>query len=425
LRLIERHGDEIVATANRYTLSPEDAEDAYQRGLEVLLKRAPTIAEEELLPWMKKVVKHEAFAIYHARKGFALPGNEQIEQEAGAVPEPQEQVERYERLRHGAEAIRRLKPQEIRALVLRADGLTYRQIAEVTGWTRTKVNRCLTEGRRSFLKRVTAIESGAECERLAPLLSAFADGEARATDVSTLRPHLRSCLACRASLRAFRELPHRAAEVVPLPVAAEAGPRLGDAADAVWRWGDSASAWVQERVGLIAAKAQAAAEASSATKAAAVAASAAALAGGTLVGSLDGESGDRGERATADRGTGLLERAAPANLVPRIPPAPEEPVPVASLEPVAVEPAPVEPLPVAPSQAPVTPAPAAPAPEPVAQASGRSERFPARVTIPVENSGQSALEGVEEGEREQAIGPTTKPVEPLGRPDARSTDDGQ
>ncbi|MEA2442513.1 MAG: hypothetical protein QOH76_3937, partial [Thermoleophilaceae bacterium] len=69
-----------------------------------------------------------------------------------------------------------------------------------------KVNRCLTEGRRSFLRRVEGIEAGAECERLAPLLSALADGEATAKDMAALRPHLRTCLSCRAALRDAREV---------------------------------------------------------------------------------------------------------------------------------------------------------------------------------------------------------------------------
>ena len=37
--------------------------------------------------------------------------------------------------------------------------------------SRAAVNRSITEGRRAFLKRFTSIESGAECERLAPLIS--------------------------------------------------------------------------------------------------------------------------------------------------------------------------------------------------------------------------------------------------------------
>src|SRR3954453_8226492 len=68
-----------------------------------------------------------------------------------------------------------------------------------------KGNRCLTEGRGWFLHRVERVEAGAECERLAPLLSALADGEATARDMAVLRPHLRSCLSCRAALRDARE----------------------------------------------------------------------------------------------------------------------------------------------------------------------------------------------------------------------------
>jgi hypothetical protein len=34
----------------------EDAEDAYQRGLEILLRKAPTTRECELVPWLKTVV---------------------------------------------------------------------------------------------------------------------------------------------------------------------------------------------------------------------------------------------------------------------------------------------------------------------------------------------------------------------------------
>src|SRR5205814_6178283 len=45
------------------------------------------------------------------------------------------------------------------------------------------------EGRRSFLRNVEGIESGAECERLAPALSALADGrsEEHTSELQSLR----------------------------------------------------------------------------------------------------------------------------------------------------------------------------------------------------------------------------------------------
>jgi DNA-directed RNA polymerase specialized sigma24 family protein len=50
-----------------------------------------------------------------------------------------DQAARYERLGLGAEAMRQLKPQEVRALRLRAEGYSYAEICHTTGWTYTKV----------------------------------------------------------------------------------------------------------------------------------------------------------------------------------------------------------------------------------------------------------------------------------------------
>jgi RNA polymerase sigma factor (sigma-70 family) len=215
--LVERHSLQLIATARRYSLSTEDAEDAYQRGLEILLTHAPSLAEDDLVPWLKTVVKHEAFAIRKQRqRAEVVSGGAEFL--GGYVPPAHEQAERLERLRVGVEAMSRLKPQEVRCLLLRAEGYSYKQICDETGWTYTKVNRCIAEGRRSFLERVAGIESGAECERLAPALSRLVDGEASAEDMALLRPHLRSCLACRATLRDYRDAPARVAAFAPLLV---------------------------------------------------------------------------------------------------------------------------------------------------------------------------------------------------------------
>jgi hypothetical protein len=56
LRILARRGGQILATARRYAATPEDADDAYQRGLEILLTKAPSTSEEELVPWLKTVV---------------------------------------------------------------------------------------------------------------------------------------------------------------------------------------------------------------------------------------------------------------------------------------------------------------------------------------------------------------------------------
>ena len=272
LELVRRHGAQIMSTARRYAASPEDAEDAYQRGLEILLTKAPTTSPDDLVPWLKTVVKHEAFALRKQRERHGLP----TDQDPGGAEavETHEQVERLERLQHGAEAMQRLKPQEIRCMLLLAEGYSYRQIQSITGFSYTKVNRCLTEGRRSFLRKVEGIEAGAECERLAPALSALADGVATSRDMAALRPHLRTCLSCRAALRDAREAPARVAALAPIGLLAG-----GHAAAVAPR---TVFDWLNERVTWLALRGQDLIETASSHKLAAAAASAAALGGGGI-----------------------------------------------------------------------------------------------------------------------------------------------
>ena len=73
-----------------------------------------------------------------------------------------------------SEAARRcsaLKPQEVRALTLKAQGYSYAEIGEITGWSYTKINRCMAEGRKRFLQVFADIEHGRRCEELAAALS--------------------------------------------------------------------------------------------------------------------------------------------------------------------------------------------------------------------------------------------------------------
>jgi RNA polymerase sigma factor (sigma-70 family) len=204
--LIRCRGQEILGTARRYAGNLDDADDAYQRGLEILLRKAPSTSEDDLVPWLKTVVKHEAFALRRQRERKSPVTDDGELGERGTPADlTHDQTERYERLRQGAEALRQLKPQEVRALRLKAEGYSYAEICHITGWTYTKVNRCLTEGRRALAIRLAGIEGGIECARLAPLLAAFADGEARADEVALLQPHTKTCLRCCARLKRLRQ----------------------------------------------------------------------------------------------------------------------------------------------------------------------------------------------------------------------------
>jgi RNA polymerase sigma factor (sigma-70 family) len=227
VELIAREDAELRQTARRYSLCSEDAEDAYQRALEILLVKAPSDRPRELIRWTKTVVKHEALAIRRNRErllGTAAPTGEgdledPIARIAASADGPGERLERREQVARSREALRALKPAELRSLTLLAAGYSYAEIGAITGFSQTKVNRCLAEGRERFRRLLTRSEDGTRCGELAPLLSAYCDDEAGAEDKAIVREHLRACASCRATMRAYRATPAAVAAVAPaLPV---------------------------------------------------------------------------------------------------------------------------------------------------------------------------------------------------------------
>ncbi len=242
VELIRNHERTLRRTARRYSLCSDDAEDALQRALEILLTKAPTSDQRQLIRWMQTVTKHEALAVRRTRErnlGSPFPVNREDETDwVQSIPSekdgPADAAERSERIGRAREALKTLKPQELRALTLLAAGYSYAEICEATGWTYTKVNRCLAEGRHRFRTIFGSIEEGRRCVELAPVLSAFADGEASARLVDQLIAHLKECPHCRSTLREYRAVPRAAAALAPaLPMGRSLGDRLHDLAASV------------------------------------------------------------------------------------------------------------------------------------------------------------------------------------------------
>jgi RNA polymerase sigma factor (sigma-70 family) len=225
--------------ARRYSLCADDAEDAFQHALEILFRDAPSEDPRELIKWTQTVVKHKALAIRQDReRTLADPAPVTAERSRGdwvsLLPAegdgPPERVVRREAIARSREALRALKPQELRALTLLAEGYSYVEIEQITGFSQTKINRCLAEGRERFRKLILRSEAGERCAELQPLLSAFCDGKAQAEEVAELREHLRACAHCRATLRAYRAAPAAAAALAPtLPLGRSLWERAHDA----------------------------------------------------------------------------------------------------------------------------------------------------------------------------------------------------
>ena len=196
------HGRALLRVAHHWSLCHDDALDAYQRGLEIFLRRASAVDPATEVAWLKVVIKHEALAIRRARSEGVSGEEPDLDGVPAATARSLDEVlAGGERIGRSAEALRSLKPDEARALMLKAEGLSYAEIGELCGWTYTKVNRAITEGRRRFMKVYAAIEAGSQCERFAPVLAALAAGTATSAQLVEVRPHLRHCLACRATVR--------------------------------------------------------------------------------------------------------------------------------------------------------------------------------------------------------------------------------
>ena len=200
--VVSRHERTLFRVARQASLCDDDALDAVQRGLEIFVRRVETVEPATEVAWLKVVIRNEALAIRRARSEAVVTEDLELDDFVPAVERSvEDQILSTDRVRRSAEALRALKPDEAAALMMKAHGLSYEEIGERQGWSYTKVNRAITEGRRRFLAAYAGIESGEECERYAPILEALSAGSASAAQVLSIRPHLRHCGACRATVR--------------------------------------------------------------------------------------------------------------------------------------------------------------------------------------------------------------------------------
>ena len=118
---------EFRRTARRVSLCADDAEDAFQRAVEILLTKAPERPPNALVAWMQVVTRREALAVRRARERILAAwrddGDDLFDGLLCERPGPMERVQRRDRVAAAAEALATLKPDERRAIVLQAHGV--------------------------------------------------------------------------------------------------------------------------------------------------------------------------------------------------------------------------------------------------------------------------------------------------------------
>lgn len=157
--LLVRHGPMLLRIARRHSLGHEDVEDALQRASEILLTKAPSLEPKRLIAWMAVVVKHEAMAVRRSRERLLrclaseVATFDPLDSLVADSPQPAERAERRAAVDEAARSLAALKANERIAIVLQAEGYSYAEICEMLGWSYTKVNRCLAEGRTKLRRR--------------------------------------------------------------------------------------------------------------------------------------------------------------------------------------------------------------------------------------------------------------------------------
>ena len=73
VEMLAKHERALRRTARRYSICAEDADDAFQRALEILLLKSPPGEARELIRWMQTVTKHEALAVRRGRERQLTP----------------------------------------------------------------------------------------------------------------------------------------------------------------------------------------------------------------------------------------------------------------------------------------------------------------------------------------------------------------
>jgi RNA polymerase sigma factor (sigma-70 family) len=153
------HRTRLLAIARRNSVSAEEAEEALQDAFVLFIDHFDPNSGAPPLAWLTLTLKRRCWALNQRQRRVQTRGRGTD----GAIPLaslselvvdtnrlPDELAEVAEGVARMRSQLTELKPQERKALSLLALGYSYREICQLTGWTYTKVNRCIAEGRTAL-----------------------------------------------------------------------------------------------------------------------------------------------------------------------------------------------------------------------------------------------------------------------------------
>lgn len=146
----------LLAIGKRNSQSIEDAEEALQDTFILFIDHFDPNSGAPALAWITLTLKRRCWASYRRQQLLQrqrpplptdTPATSHEEELLDPSRLPDELAVVAANVSEARQQIAELKRDERRALSLLAFGYSYREICDLTGWTYTKVNRCISEGR--------------------------------------------------------------------------------------------------------------------------------------------------------------------------------------------------------------------------------------------------------------------------------------
>lgn len=244
----------LIRFALKFTGSLEDAEDAYQRGMEIALREGPDTDPASFLNWLHIIIRNEAMRLARIRRRETPHIDDELIELAGTTTEGYNDGLRVvtwrERYRTVQDALGGLNDAQRVCLILRTAGASHGEIGEITGFSPRQVERSIVEGRARLRDGELQLGAGRRCGEIAPLIDLVVDGGSTAADRRRLTRHTRHCAACRTAFRARRDQSRLLASLVPgLLVAPGVMPALGPDPTLAIGWWDRVSTGATVRMG--------------------------------------------------------------------------------------------------------------------------------------------------------------------------------
>lgn len=153
----------LLHIARRNGANGEQAEESLQDAFVLFLDRFDPASEAPPLAWLTLTLKRRCWALYRLQRRAgqqrsARSGEDCSDAEllGGSSRHPDDLLDLAEEIAATRSQLAELKPAERRAISLIAAGYSYSEVGQITGWSYTKTNRCLAEGRAALRKTLAS-----------------------------------------------------------------------------------------------------------------------------------------------------------------------------------------------------------------------------------------------------------------------------